>query len=78
MQRNITMAIDEKLLKKARKIARDQNTSINNLIRLYLEWLVQKENMKREDIVSELEAVFDNSEMKIGKRNWSRDQLYER
>ena len=78
MQRNITMAIDEKLLKKARKIARDQNTSINNLIRLYLEWLVQKENMKREDIVSEFEAVFDNSEMKIGKRNWSRDQLYER
>jgi hypothetical protein len=78
MQRNITMAIDEKLLKKARKIASDQNTSVNNLIRLYLEWLFQKENMKREVSVSQLEALFDNSEMKIGERNWSRDQLYER
>jgi len=72
------MAIDEKLLKKARKIASDKNTSVNNLIRKYLEWLVSKENMKKEDVVSELETLFNNSGMKIGDKNWSRDQLYER
>jgi len=78
MQRSISMLIDEKLLSKAKKIAREKNTSINNLIRNYLSQLVDKENMKKEDVVSELETIFDNSQMRVGDKNWRRDQLYER
>ena len=76
MQRSITMSIDEKLLRKAKKIAREKNTSISNLIRNYISQLVDKENMKKEDVVSELETIFDNSHMKVGDKNWRRDQLY--
>ncbi|MBI2374512.1 MAG: hypothetical protein HYV07_11005 [Deltaproteobacteria bacterium] len=37
---NPTLAVDEKLVEKARKVARERGTSLNSLIRQYLETLV--------------------------------------
>ena len=42
---NITMSIDGELLKKARKIAVDRDTSLTGMIRGYLEELVEKEEV---------------------------------
>ena len=39
---NITLSIDEKTAKEARKIANEMGTSLNQLVRNYLELLTQK------------------------------------
>lgn len=78
MTRNVTMAIDEDLLKKARKIAVDKNTSVTGLIRNYLNHLVAQEETSKKEIIAELEELFDNSQAVIGDKNWAREDLYER
>ena len=57
---NITMSIDDKLLKAARKIAVEKDTSLTGLIRGYLEELVEKEEVLKEMAASELESRGDN------------------
>jgi hypothetical protein len=47
MTKNVTMAIDEDLLKKARKIAVDKNTTLTGLIRTYLKNLADQEERSK-------------------------------
>ncbi|MBD3374297.1 hypothetical protein GF406_04610 [candidate division KSB1 bacterium] len=76
MTRNITMAIEEKLLKKSKKIALEKNTTVTGLIRDYLTQLTEKEELRKRWIVKELEELFDRSKAQVGKKNWTRDDLY--
>jgi hypothetical protein len=75
---NITMAIDGELLKKARKIAIDRDTSLTGLIRTYLEELVEKEEVLKEVAVNELESLFLSSKAVVGQKTWIRDELHAR
>ena len=78
MTKNITMAVDEDLLKKARKIAVDKNTTVTGLIRTYFTHLVEQEEKSKEVIISELEELFNYSKAIIGDKTWTRVDLYER
>ena len=78
MNKNITMAIDQDLLKKAKKIAVDKNTTISGLIRLYLNNLVEQEEKNKNEIISELNQIFNHSKAVIGNKNWNREELHER
>lgn len=78
MTRNLTMAIDENLLKKARKIAVDKNTTVTGLIRTYLKYLIEQEEKSKNEIISELTDLFDRSKAVVGEKTWSRKDLYER
>jgi hypothetical protein len=78
LTKNVTMAMDEDLLKKARKIAIDKNMTVSGLIRAYLKNLVEQEEKSKNEIISELTAIFDHSRAVIGNKNWNRDDLYER
>jgi serine/threonine protein kinase HipA of HipAB toxin-antitoxin module len=78
MTKNVTMAIDEDLLKKARKIAVDKNTTLTGLIRTYLKNLADQEERSKKEILSELEDIFNNSKAVIGVKNWNRENLHER
>jgi len=78
MTKNVTMAINEDLLKKARKIAIEKNTTLTALIRKHLESLVEQEEQNRARIVSELVELFDQSNAVIGRKTWSREDLHER
>jgi hypothetical protein len=42
VQKNLTLTVDEELLRAARKLALDQDTSVNQLVRDYLAGLVEK------------------------------------
>ena len=75
---NLTMAIDDEILKKARKIAIENDTSLTGLIRIYLNDLIQKEELKREIAVMELSSLFESSTARIGNRRWHREDLHER
>ena len=75
--KNITMAIEEDLLKKARKIAIDKNTTLNGMIRAYLNNLVEQEEHSKKEIIAELKKLFDKSQAVVGEKTWTRDDLYD-
>lgn len=78
MTKNLTLAINEDLLKKARKIAIDRNTTVTGLIRKYLTHLVNQEDINKREAVSELESIFNQSQAVIGDITWKREDLYAR
>ena len=75
---NVTMSIDETLLKRARKVAIDRDTTLTGLIREFLSDLVAKEELTRARGASELERRFAQSTAVVGVRTWSREELHER
>jgi hypothetical protein len=78
MNKNITMVVDDKILKRARKAAMERNTSLNDLIRKYLEQLAAREDEKKSHCIDRLEKLFNNSKAVVGTKKWYRDELYER
>ena len=75
---NVTMSFDDELLKQARMIAVEQETSLTGLIRAHLQALVEKEKVLKELSVAELPTLFARREAVVGKRTWSRDDLHGR
>ena len=76
-RQNLTLVIDEDLLLAVRKVALEQRTSVNQLVREYLTTLVGETSQKR--LARErLEKAFATGIVGIGDRSWSRDDLYDR
>ena len=75
---NVTLSIDADLLKRARKIAVERDTSLTGLIREFLSDLVRKDDLQNELAASGLEELFATSPMVVGEKNWIRSDLYER
>jgi hypothetical protein len=76
-KQNVTLAIEEDLLLAARKVALDQRTSVNQLVREYLAALVG-EPSRRRLAKAMLRKAFETGLVEVGERTWSRDDLYER
>jgi predicted HicB family RNase H-like nuclease len=75
---NLTLTIDDELLKRARIRALEQDTSVNALVREYLERLAgQAKGQDAIKAVLEL-AKRSSSGSGPGGRTWTRDELYER
>ncbi len=77
MQKNLTLVLDEDLLRAARKAALDRNTSVNQLVRTYLEQLV-RETDRRQAAMADVEDIFRTTRIRTGRINWTRDDLHER
>ncbi len=75
---NVTMSFDDSLLKKARRIAVDKDTTLTELIRSYLQELVEREEVTKEFAIAELETLFERSKASVGSKRWTRDELHER
>ena len=76
-KQNVTLVIEEDVLLAARKIALDQRTSVNQLVREFLAALVE-EPSRRRLARTRLTKAFKTGLVDVGKRKWSRDDLYER
>jgi len=77
VSKNVTLTMDEDLIRAARKVALDRNTSVNNLVRGFLESLVAESGEQRA-AMTELEGFFREKPFAIGTKNWTRADLYER
>ena len=75
---NMTMTIDDDILKKAKKIAIEKNTTVSALVRAYLEHLAVRKDKAMETVILELEADFSDKNVCIGRKNWRRAELYEK
>jgi hypothetical protein len=77
---NITLSIEDRLLREARKIAVERDTTLTGLVREYLEQLVSGSAVsgrKRRERDA-LERSFAQFQFKVGKRTWTREELHER
>jgi hypothetical protein len=77
---NITLSLDDKLVKEVRKIAVERDTTLTGLVRDYLEKLASENaasGRKRREREA-LERSFARIEFELPAPRWKREELYER
>lgn len=74
---NLTIAMDERILERARSKASQQGTSLDILVRSYVESFANGEE-GREQAVKSLLDLSRKTEGGSGGRRWTRDELHER
>ena len=74
---NLTITIDEQVLKKARMQALEDGVSINALLREYLEKYTGA-NTQYQKVTQEILKIAKDSTAASGGKCWSREELYER
>ena len=77
---NVTLSLEDRLVKEVRKIAVEKDTTLTGLIRAYLEQVVSdhaSSGRKRREREA-LEDSFERFQFRLGKRTWKREDLYER
>ena len=77
---NVTLSLNDDLVKRVRKIAVERDTTLTGLIRTYLEDLVTEDGAsgrKRREREA-LERSFQRYQFRVGKRTWKREDLYAR
>ena len=76
--KNLTLAIDERLLAKVRVIAAERKTTVNALVRLHLEQMARNEDRARLAI-AELRRMSDATDARLGPDYaFDRATVYER
>lgn len=75
MAQNLTIAVDEELLRRARALAHRQGTSVNALLRKHLETLVGEQ--PGDLVADELLMLMLQHGGRSGGRKIRRDELYE-
>ena len=73
--KNITLAIDEEVLRAARRYAANHDTTVNALVRDYLTGLVAFE-AKAAKARERLVELSETSEGRLGYWKWNRDDAY--
>jgi Family of unknown function (DUF6364) len=77
---NITLSLDDDLVKQVRKIAVERETTLTGLVRAYLQELAAEHatsGRKRRELEA-LERSFEQFQFRMGKRTWKREDLHER
>ena len=74
---NLTIAVDGDLLKRARIRASQEDTSVNSVLRQFLEAYAGM-GERRRDAVADLLALSEAATSRRGSAKWTRDELYER
>ena len=77
---NLTLSLDDELIKKVRKIAVERDTTLTGMVRDYLEQLAADDaaSGRRRREREALERSFEGFWFKVGKRTWKRADLYAR
>jgi hypothetical protein len=75
--KNITLSVPEQTLREVRKIAAERETTVNALVRAYLEELAGRE-AKRAQMRRQLARFVGKSRAAIGPVTWTRDDLHGR
>lgn len=75
--RNLTLAIEDEVLEAARRLAREQGTTLNQLVRDHLADLVARQGRRRA-AAERLRRAMQEELVEVGPRTWTREELYER
>ena len=72
---NLTLSVDEDVVERARKVARARGTSLNALVREYLESLAGKR--RGEEVARAMRKFWTESPGNSGGWKFNREELYE-
>ena len=75
---NITLSVDDEIVKKVRKIAIDKNTTLTAMVRGYLTSVANGDVASREELIQKLKSTFHAYSGNMGPRAWKREDLYDR
>ncbi len=75
---NITLSIDDEIVKKVRKIAVDKNTTLTAMVREYLTSVANSDAAARKEAADKLRENINQLKRPMGPRNWTREDLYDR
>lgn len=77
---NVTLSLDEELVRRVQKIAEQRDTTLTGMVREYLEKVAGEgggsERQRRD--VERLKRSFEELQVRIDKRTWTRADLHER
>lgn len=74
---NITLSIDEAIVKKVRKIAIDRDTTLNAMVRDYLISVAESDVAVRKEQADGLMVSTERLAREMGARSRTRDDIYE-
>ena len=77
---NITLSLEDELVREVRKIAVERDTTLTGLVRAYLQQLAAENaasGRKRREMET-LDRTFERFQLKVGKRTWTRADLHAR
>lgn len=75
--KNVTLSLDEGTLRAARRIAAERSTSVNALIRDFLDRLTARES-RAQNARLRIVKLSRQSKAVAGPRTWTRDDLHAR
>jgi hypothetical protein len=73
---NVTLSIDDETIARARDLAARRGTSLNQMIRDYLEEVAS--DISTDEILQELELLWESGSGNSEGRRWTREELHER
>ena len=76
--KNITLAIDDEVLDKARVIAAEQKTTINALVRQFLSELAGRDDRRAQARLELLRLMEESKARMVPGATFEREQTYER
>jgi hypothetical protein len=75
--KNITLSVDAAVVKEIRRMSVEQDTTVNDLVRRYLEEL-ESEKKNRLKVRRDLLKFLSAMKTKVGRIHWKREQLHAR
>jgi hypothetical protein len=75
--KNITLSVDENVLAAVRRHAAERNSSVNALVREYLANLAAHQD-RASRARARLRQLSKQSQGRLGKKTWSREELHDR
>lgn len=75
--RNITLSVDEAVLRTVRVYAAERGSSVNALVRQFLSSIAGREDRARQ-ARRRIRELSEQSTARVGPRSWSRDDLHAR
>jgi hypothetical protein len=75
---NITLSVEEDVIKKVRKIAVERNTTLTAMVRDFLKSVAGRDEAERQRAIEKLERSFREMSRDMGERTWTREELHER
>ena len=77
MKKNLTLALDEDLIHKARIACQKRNTTLTRFVRDQLENLVHNDR-EYQEAMERIGELIKKRPIRVGKKTWTREELHER
>lgn len=75
--KKITLTVDEKILKAARRHAAERDSSVHKLVREFLSSVSEREDRARAARLR-IQQLIRHSTARVGPKTWRREDLYDR